>query len=423
MYIYIQSIILILQIFLTIAAAYLLLLTAAAWLGAWSKDSRSSKELINFLILIPAHNEEHLIHDLLENLESIDYPADHFSVHVVADNCTDKTAQIVQEYRAELYERTDEVHTGKGYALQWGMDNLRKIGVDHDAIVIIDADSVISENYLKVMAAHLAHGERVIQSYYSVRNPENSFAESMRFAALAVLHYLRPLGRMKMGGSVGLKGNGMVFDRELIERYSWPTSITEDIELHMELLLDGEIVTFAPNAEVRAEMPDTLTSTHSQASRWDSGRLEMSRRYIFPLIQSAWSQLKRMNLSRTFVYFDALMEYVIPPFTVLFGLSILTFILSSFAYAAIAFRFLDVLFSGLAVDRNLAELNFFLSMGILLALLIYLLSGLIQVRAPLSIYIALLKAPKYMVWKVMQYTSVFLKRKSSGWVRTTRNEG
>lgn len=423
MYTWLQVIILLIQIFLTFTAAYLLLLTAAAWLASRNKDSPYGREPINFLIIIPAHNEEYLLHDLLNNLATIDYPSELFSVHVVADNCTDKSAQVVKEHGAIVYERTDEFQKGKGYALQWMMDNVRKIGVDYDAVVFIDADSVVSKNFLKVMAVHLTRGERVIQSYYSVRDAESSFAESMRFAALAVLHYLRPSGRMVLGGSAGLKGNGMVFARETMERYSWPTSITEDIELHMEMILDGERVTFAPDAEVRAEMPNTLTSAHSQANRWESGRLEMFRRYLFPLIRSAWSQLKMMEFRRAYVYIDAIMEYIIPPFSILFGLSILTFLLSSIGYATIAIRVSINSFSGLPVDRYLAGLNLALSIGILCALLIYLISGLHLVNASSRIYFSLLQAPIYMAWKVMQYISVFLKGKRPGWDKTARNEG
>ncbi len=423
MYIWLQIFLLVIQFFLIFTAAYLLLLTMAAWLGPRNQDLSPVQEIIKFIIIIPAHDEEHLLPNLLKNLESVDYPREHYSVHVVADNCTDNTAQIVQSYGATVYERTDEINQGKGYALQWALHNLRENNIVHDAIVIVDADSEISKNFLQVMAAHLAQGEHVIQSYYSVRNAEHSFAESIRYAALAVLHYLRPLGRMRLGGSAGLKGNGMVFDRNILDHHIWPTSITEDIEFHMELLLNGERVNFAPGAEVKAEMPETLTSTQSQARRWESGRLEMSRRYFFPLIQAAWLQLKRMNFRRAFVYFDALMEFIIPPFSILVGLSMATFMASAVIYAINAYRGPEILSREFIVGSYIAEVNLLLSIGILCAIFIYLISGLLLVKAPLRIYFALLQAPKYMLWKVKQYLLIFLKRKPTDWERTARNEG
>ena len=422
MYTLLNIIILVIQIFLTFTAAYLLLLTVAAWLASRHMKLPAVQGFVNFAIIIPAHNEEHLLPRLLKNLESIDYPGDNFSVHVVADNCTDTTSQVGHLHGAAVYERINENEKGKGYALQCALENLKKDDVVHEAIVIIDADSVVSRNFLKVMNMHLTRGERVIQSYYTVFNSENSFAEGMRFAALAVLHYLRPMGRMKLGGSAGLKGNGMVFDREVMEQYSWPTSITEDIELHMELLLNGERVTFAPNAEVKAEMPDTLTSSKSQATRWEAGRLEMSLRYIYPLIQAAWSEIIKMKFRRAFIYVDALMEHIIPPFSVLVGLSLATFIASSVIYGITAFGRLNTLNPSLTLRSNLVEFNLLLILGILCVLFAYLYSGLLLVKAPPRIYFTLFQAPKYMVWKVLQYISVIRKRKPMEWERTARNE-
>ena len=157
----------------------------------------------------------------------------------------------------------------------------------HDAILIMDADSSISPNFLRVMDARLARGERVIQSYYAVRDPEQSWSVSLRYVALAALHYLRPLGRMVLGGSMGLKGNGMVFAADILKKHEWSASITEDIEFHMALVLDGERVMFAPDAVVEAEMPQDLAGSQTQNTRWEQGRLEMARTYVPKLLRQA----------------------------------------------------------------------------------------------------------------------------------------
>ncbi|MCX7861160.1 MAG: glycosyltransferase family 2 protein, partial [Chloroflexus sp.] len=203
---------------LALMVAYLLLLTIAAFFARRATPLRD-QPATRFVIMIPAHNEERLLPDLLANLNQLDYPRELYSVHVVADNCTDRTAAVAKAHGAQVYERFDQTLRGKGYALEWLLQQIWERNEPHDAIVILDADSVVSANFLRVMDARLARGERVIQAYYTVRQPEGAWSAGIRAVALIVLHYLRPLGRMVLGGSTGLKGNGMVFAADIVRRH------------------------------------------------------------------------------------------------------------------------------------------------------------------------------------------------------------
>ena len=269
MFMWLQLFLILVQVVVACLVGYLLLLTAVSWRAPRHTEPRKSVPTNRFLILIPAHNEERLLPTLLANLEQVDYPENLYAVHIVADNCTDNTARIVQQSSAFVHERFDDKQRGKGYALQWLLQRLWQAEEPHDAILILDADSSISSNFLRVMDARLARGERVIQSYYAVRDPEQSWSVSLRYVALALLHYLRPLGRMVLGGSTGLKGNGMVFAADILKKHEWSASITEDIEFHMALVLDGERVMFAPDAVVEAEMPQSLAGSQTQNTRWE----------------------------------------------------------------------------------------------------------------------------------------------------------
>jgi 1,2-diacylglycerol 3-beta-glucosyltransferase len=423
MIISLQIILLALEFLLAIAVGYLLVLTVAAKRAEIKSTPIANNPTHRFLILIPAHNEERLISATLANLEKLDYPTHLFSVHVVADNCTDQTAGKVRECGVDARERFDENRRGKGYALQWLLEILWSEEILHDAVVIIDADSILSENFLRVMDVRLSHGERAIQAYYSVRNPGSSSAGSLRYAALAAIHFLRPQGRMVLGGSVGLKGNGMVFVNDLIRNMYWSASITEDIDQHMALIMNDERVTFAPDAIVWGEMPDTLTNSESQIARWESGRLQMARQYVMPLLKRAWEEHGKGNHARSFVLFDAAMEHLILPFSVLFGLSFgLLWIDLFFAFLPKALA--EVEPNWLFASNNvLTGILLILSLGLLTGQLIYLLAGLRMVKAPRFIYLSLLNAPVFVVWKIVHYIGVLFGRSQKGWVRTHRNEG
>jgi len=417
MWVFVQAILFGFQTGLAILVGYLLVLTLSAKRASQITPLAPGKQPHKFLILIPAHNEELLLPSLLSNLNHLDYPKSHFEIHVVADNCSDQTETVAQQGGAVVHPRENRDQTGKGYALNWLFNQLGQQVVDADAILILDADSIVSDGFLRVMSARLAAGDRVIQSYYSVRNPDHSWNSGLRYAALAVLHYLRPQGRMVLGGSVGLKGNGMVFRKEIMQQHSWSASITEDIEFHMSLILAGERVTFAPDAIVWGEMPNTLSKSASQHDRWEQGRFQMARRYIPKLVREAVIAFRHKKYSRAFVLLDAAMEHIIPPFSVMVGLSVV------FLLASLISLFLNPIFVGPNTHAILLVI-FNISLGFILFLGqgIYLFSGLRMVRAPKNIYYALVFAPVLMGWKIARYFLVLRRRDQPDWVRTSRNE-
>jgi len=373
--------------------AYLLLLTVAAWFAPRRTAPRATAPTHRFLFLIPAHNEERLLPSLLENLRRIDYPRELYAVHVVADNCSDRTAELARQGGAIAHERFNTELIGKGYALEWLLQRIWESNEPHDAIVILDADTIVSPNFLTVMDARLAQGERVIQAYYAVRDPEQSWSAGLRAVALMAVHYLRPQARMVLGGSVGLKGNGMVFAADIVRNYRWPASLTEDIEYHMALIMGGERVTLAPDALVWAEMPGTLRAAQSQNARWEQGRLEMVRRYVPRLLAAA---AKR----RSFLLFDAAVEQLIPPLSVVAISSVGTFI------AMIILQNLPGVIAAAALIAGQGA---------------YILAGLVLARAPRKVYQALLYAPAFIAWKIWLYVRVLINRQQKGWVRTARN--
>jgi 1,2-diacylglycerol 3-beta-glucosyltransferase len=415
------SILLFAQTVLLLPVIYLLFLTWAARRASKYTPSGDLLHTPDLLILIPAHNEEQLLPACLESIHHSDYPAVSIHVHVIADNCSDRTAEIASAHGVSVHLRMNQELIGKGYALRWAVERLAEDITQADGIVILDADSVISPNFFRVMAARLERGERVIQAYYAASAPEQSPVSSLRYAALAVLHYLRPLGRMVLGGSAGLKGNGMVFTPEIIAHFPWPASLTEDIEYHMTLLLAGERVTFAPDAEVQAEMPVTLAQSRSQHDRWERGRLAMARRYVPELLTASVRSWRAANRRQALLYLDAAMEHLIPPFSILAGLTFAavcaSLVLSLFAFGSLQAP------EQMTIAQLFAAANLLLGLSLLSGQAIYLLNGLLLVGASAKIYRSLLFAPVLIIWKIWQVIRVARQRSQQEWVRTARNEG
>ena len=372
---------------------YLLLLTVAAVRGRRAEIPPDATRRRRFALLVPAHDEELTIGRLLASLRALDYPVGRYDVFVVVDNCTDQTAEIARAAGAQVEERYDSMLRGKGYALRWLLARLRERGARFDAYVVLDADTVVDPTLLRRLDARFEAGSQVIQVYYTVLNVGESPVAALRFAALAAVHYLRPLGRARLGLSCGLKGNGMAFLAEVLDRYGWEWfTLAEDVELHLALVGAGLRVDFAPETTVLAEMPVTFAQAESQNERWERGRLEMLRERGLALALTGLRERDPVRL-------DAVMEQVIPPLSVPVML----------AGAA--------LLGGLVTRSRPATALAAFSLGGQLA---YVLTALALVRAPWRVYRALAYAPSYVGWKVWLYARSMVARGDGPWVRTAR---
>jgi cellulose synthase/poly-beta-1,6-N-acetylglucosamine synthase-like glycosyltransferase len=355
------------------------------------------------VILVPAHNEAAVIGRTLDSFRLLDYPRDQFQVHVVADNCTDGTAEVVQRCGFNVHERVDPVSPGKGPALNWLLDRLQADGTPFDTVLIVDADTTLRTDFLRHMAAAMDEGARAAQAYYGVHDAGGSSAAALRSAALACRHNLRPLGRSAIGASCGLYGNGMAFDAEIMKGRRWSGHLTEDMEFQMDLLLEGQRVAYVPGAVLEAEMPHNLGSATSQNERWERGRQQMARRYIPTLARRLVSGPRELRAAHA----DAIFDHLVPPLSVLIAANMLC---SVGSVTMTALR-------GRRIDRA----NLLSSAVSATVIVVHVVAGLRSVDAPRSTYRALLHAPRMIVWKLKLWSRVLARPNEVTWTRTTRN--
>ncbi len=390
------------KVVLALPVAYLTVLTAAAGLATAARrrapNPSSGPGTLRFAVLVPAHNEEPVIGATLRALAALDYPADRYRVHVIADHCTDRTVELARAAGVEVHEHAGE-RRGKGPALGRTMDELLAGPADAvpDVVVIVDADTVVDRRFLREIGRAVSTGARAVQGQYRVRDPDTSAAAGLRAAALASRHHLRPLGRTAIGASCGLYGNGMAFTSDVLSGRGWSGHLTEDIEFQMELLLDGVLVAYAPDAIVEAEMPVTLEGARTQNERWERGRIELARRYIPRLARAAVDPATTNRVAAV----DAIADHLIPPLSVL-------------AAAIGGVSVVSAVVGGRAATRT----------GIVLcsALGGHVLSALVLARAPASVYRSLLHAPGMVLWKVRLWLRMLAGPGEGGWVRTARRE-
>jgi cellulose synthase/poly-beta-1,6-N-acetylglucosamine synthase-like glycosyltransferase len=345
-----------------------------------------------FRFIVPAHNEELGIAATVASLLAVDYPREFFEVYVVADNCSDETAARAREAGATVLERHNQDERGKGYALHYAFELVPE---SVDAIVVIDADTLVSANILHAFSARLAAGANALQADYAVRNAQDAWRTRLMAIALGSFHIVRSRARERLKLSCGLRGNGMCFRTSLLGRVPHQAySIVEDVEYGIRLASAGERVVYVDEAHVYGEMVSSARAANSQRQRWESGRAGLRKTYAAPLFRAAAA-------SRDRVQWDLLCDILVPP-------------LSQITAAAAAGLTLSLI--GLAFDRGFMQsLLSWLCCWCLISA--YVFRGWSVSGTGTGGLLALAGAPFYILWKM----SLRLRqRKESEWVRTTR---
>lgn len=243
----------------------------------------SSKVLHRYAFVISARNEENVIGSLIDSLHQQDYPKELLDVFVVADNCTDQTAQVCRDRGAYVYERFNRVQVGKGYALDYLFKEMKKDSSfdRYDAFVIFDADNIVDRGYIRAMNDTFSAGYRVITSYRNSKNYDSNWISagySLWF--LREAKYLNQ-ARMNLGSGCAVSGTGFMVHHDIIEKMGgWKYHLlTEDIEFSVDCAIQGERIGYCRDAMFYDEQPVTFAQSYRQRLRWAKGFYQVLGKY------------------------------------------------------------------------------------------------------------------------------------------------
>lgn len=229
-----------------------------------------------YRILVAARNEEAVIGNLIDSINAQDYPRELVDVFVVADNCTDRTAEIAREMGAVCYERFDNEHKTKGFALQYLVERIREdYGIDTcDAYFIFDADNLMNVDYITRMNEAFDSGEKIVTSYRNTKN----FGDNWISASYA-LHWMRTIRSEHRAKSLfhlatRIQGTGFMFASEVIENGWNYTSLTEDRAFCADAVVNGYKISYCHAAEFFDEQPTDIKIAMRQRIRWAKGHLQ-----------------------------------------------------------------------------------------------------------------------------------------------------
>ncbi len=256
-----------------------------------------------FAAVISARNERDVIGQLIKSIKQQNYPKDKLDVFVIADNCTDDTAQVAREAGAIVYERFNKKQVGKGYALDWLFDIIAKDHKDagYEGYMIFDADNILDVNYVSEMNKVFDNGYDVLTSYRNSKNFDSNWissAYSLWF--LREAKYLNN-ARMQLGTSCAISGTGFLVSADVINKNGgWIHHLlTEDIEFTCDSVIHGVKIGYASKAVLYDEQPTKFGQSYTQRMRWAKGFYQVFKNYGWGLLKGA--------LKGSFSCFDMLM--------------------------------------------------------------------------------------------------------------------
>ena len=239
-------------------------------------------KLHRYAVLICARNEEAVIADLIDSLHGQTYPQDKLKIFVMADNCTDRTADAARAAGATVYERFDREKVGKGYALDALLGYIAQDEPEgFDGYFVFDADNLLRPDYIERMNETFSDGHDIVTSYRNSKNyGDNWISAGYGLWFLRESEYLNH-ARMLLGTSCAVSGTGFLFSRKVLrEQGGWPFHLLiEDIQFSVSHILDGYKIAFCPQAELFDEQPVTFRQSWRQRMRWSRGYLQVLRRY------------------------------------------------------------------------------------------------------------------------------------------------
>lgn len=299
-----------------------------------------------FAVITAARNEANVVGYLVKSLVNQNYNNDLYDVYVLPNNCTDNTSSVAEENGAKVLEVTVPVKS-KGEVLKFAFDNLRS--EDYDAYIIFDADNVVHPDFLAHINNIYQSGYKAAQGRKDAKNIYDNWISCgyALFYSIQNIFYNKSRTNVKMSATIN--GTGFMIAKDFIDTHGFnPLTVTEDIELSIMCILNGERVVYCDDAITYDEQPTGFMESIHQRKRWSVGIIQCCKHYNKELFKRS---LKHKDKSAM----DKLL-FNIAPYTQILSLApfILLFLMNISSLAHVTHALLSYDYSGLILGYILS---------------------------------------------------------------------
>lgn len=283
-----------------------------------TKDYQDHDPQMRFLVLVPAHNEEAVIGDIIENLLHMDYPRELYDFYILADNCTDATAEVACQKGAkvlEFFKDGPDAPTGKPIALQKAFKALEGYQEKYDLVMFFDADNLMDPNMFREVNSQYidADGKAdIIQCYLGAKNRKGMVA-LFYYMSYTITNRFFQYAKSRMGLNSVVGGTGFAVSAQYLhERGGWNSmSLTEDFELQIESTCEGRRILWNNNVRIYDEKPTRFRACFRQRVRWAQGHWYVAFKNTGKLCRAFMQRkIRPLEFFSTFLYMYSLTPYV-----------------------------------------------------------------------------------------------------------------
>ncbi|MBO5526117.1 MAG: glycosyltransferase [Clostridia bacterium] len=246
----------------------------------------------DYAVLICARNEEKVIGNLIRSIRQQTYDANLIHIFVMADACTDRTAEIALSLGARVYYRNDPQNVGKGYAMQEMLRHLKEEYPEgFDGYFVFDADNLLKKDYIERMNETFCQGYDAVTSYRNSKNyGDNWLSAGIGLWFLRESVYLNG-ARDILGTGCAVSGTGFLFSRRIAEDLGdWPFHLlTEDVEFSVDCAIKGKKIGYCKDAEFFDEQPIRFAQSWRQRLRWSKGGFQVIGKYFKQLVKGMFT--------------------------------------------------------------------------------------------------------------------------------------
>lgn len=296
--------------YFTIFSAYFFIFSLASKLY-WDKKTIQQGEARNISILIPAYKEDSVILETTASAVSHKSNIHKTEVIVIADSLKPETVEKLKTTGATIlvveFEKSTKVKSLN--------QALNKLSPDSHAVLILDADNIMAEDFTDRLMQVMDRGYRVVQGHRTAKN-DNTPIAVLDGISEEVNNSIFRKGQRVFGLSSSIIGSGFICETALIKEMMSKLKAVGGFDKEMELaLLEAGIpVAYANNALVYDEKVQQTDVFVNQRRRW------LSAQFIF-FSKSIPKALKLLFLKGNIGYFNKCMQFIMPPRIITLGLS------------------------------------------------------------------------------------------------------